>query len=495
MKIIEPFPIRDANLIDANIIEAMPAAVSAVSYNAYSASAPYSAGTTVCHTFSDGYPYELYNRNGGGGFWWNWEGTPVFAIYTAKNSGTINREPGRVYQTGAALPGWDWWTKTAYYELYSATKTYGIGAVVGYSNGTTGAVYQSLVAGNTGNTPASSPSQWRQATANGFATWSSGTTYASGEQAVVFNGQTGSVFTSLQAGNLNHVPSSSPTWWQYEGDTTKTWSSGTTYAAGDVVIDATLHHEYESAAGSNTGHDPADSANVPTWWLDRGPTNRWAMFDTSTASVTAYAEEIDYTVQLEGVNDTLALLGMSAQTVQILAYNGASLVYDQTFTLSDDSAITDWRHYFFDPITYQSDLIVNDLPTTPDLKVRFIVSNPGRLAQVGIAAFGYANDIGAALYGATAGILSFSRKVTDDFGNPTLVPRANSKRGDFKVAVPAGRVDSVLKRLAALDAVAVLYQGTDSYASTWAFGFYRDHSMSIENPAASYLSIQIEGLV
>lgn len=494
MKIVEPFAIGDANLVDTNVLEALPVSVSAVSYNAYSSATTYAAGTTVCHTFTTGYPYASTSLDSGSGGW-AIDGSPIFAVFTAIYNGTVNWEPGRSYQTGTELPGIDWWTRVYTFELYDAAKAYAVGAIVGYSNGTTGAIYQSLVAGNTGNTPSSSPTSWRQATPNSYATYSAGTTYGNGEQAAVFAGYLGSVFTSLQAGNIGHTPSSSPTYWQYEGAVYMPWNSGTTYALGDVVTDLTLHHEYEAAQGSNTNHDPADSTNVPTWWLDRGPTNRWAAFDTSTATATSNAEEVDCTIQLSGVNDTLALLGMTASSVQVLAYDGVTLVYDQTITLTDDSSITDWRRYFCDPITFSADLIITDLPTTPDLKVRFVVSYPGGLARIGIATFGLANELGGTIYGATAGILSFSRKVTDDFGNPTLVPRPNSKRGDFKVAIDAARVDNVLQKLAALDAVAVLYIGTDTYASTWSFGFYRDHSVSIDYPTVSYLTIQIEGLV
>ena len=55
------------------------------------------------------------------------------------------------------------------------------------------------------------------------------------------------------------------------------WSSGTTYALGDKVILTSTHRVYESLQAANTNHNPTEAAS--TWWLDIGPTNRWAMFD------------------------------------------------------------------------------------------------------------------------------------------------------------------------------------------------------------------------
>ena len=72
------------------------------------------------------------------------------------------------------------------------------------------------------------------------------------------------------------------------------WSVGTTYALGDRVILAATHRIYESLQASNTGNSPTALASA--FWIDAGPTNRWAVFDTSVSTQTVQASNITYTL-------------------------------------------------------------------------------------------------------------------------------------------------------------------------------------------------------
>ena len=82
------------------------------------------------------------------------------------------------------------------------------------------------------------------------------------------------------------------------------WASGTTYAAADRCISTTTHRIYASVQGSNTNHNP--TTDDGTWWIDVGPTNRWAMFDQTVGSITSQATPL--TVVLDpGIISALAL--------------------------------------------------------------------------------------------------------------------------------------------------------------------------------------------
>jgi len=484
MRIIEPVTITADKLISSNIIEEAPRSASAVSYNKWSSSTSYSSSNQVCHEFTPERPDALYGQG------------PLFGLFTSLYSTNINHQPAKYFPASGSgtIPGWWRWTLGTYAPKWVSTTTYGIGQVVGRISGATGALYTSLVANNVGNDPVSSPSQWRQTTTDSYESYAGGTTYADGDRVARFAGTLGSVFESLVGSNTGNTPESSPTQWEYKGQAYKLWASGTAYSTGDTVTDLRTHHNYE-ALQSTTGNDPTDAANID-YWLDLGPNNRWAMFDTVNSSQSSYGEEIDVTFAPGEACDSLALMNMVAATARIIvtSVTGGGTVYDQTFDLADTGFITDWRHYFFDPVTYQADLIVNDLPQYVDAVVRVIISHPGDVAQCGACVVGLSNELGGTVYGASTGIIDFSRKVADDFGNYTLVERAYAKRARFKVFCLNTQIDSIQAQLARLRATPVIYQGTDDYAMTWIYGFFRDFSVDIEYPRHSYLNIEAEGL-
>jgi hypothetical protein len=504
MKVIPPITLSDDAIISSNIIEDLPRGTSAVTYNKWSSSTAYSIGNQVCWTFTSTYGFNFSPSTGFSPNDWfaSWSsfftststrykkyppGT-YFGIFTAKQAST-NMEPGKSQWTlgETTYPGNYHWTMNDVVPVYDAAVTFALGQTVGYINGSTGALYQSLVADNLAHTPSSSPTYWKQTTTDSYATWSSGTTYASGDLVVLVSGTIGSVYESLQNSNTNHAPATATTWWSYLGQAYKQYAAGTTYATGDVVCVLSQHHLYEALQGS-TGKDPTDTANS-AYWLDLGANNRWAMFDGSTTSRSSFGGEIDVTVKPGASFDSVALLNITATSVRIIATG-----YDETFDLTDSSFITDYRHYCFDPITYQADLIVNDIPVVADNSVRIIISNVSATASCGMVSIGLAETYGITLYGVTTGIMDFSRKEFNDFGDTVIVERPYSKRGKFRSVVPNTQIAAIQTRLAQLRATPVVYQGTDSYSNTWILGFFRDFSISLEHMEQSYLDIEIEGL-
>ncbi len=305
-----------------------------------------------------------------------------------------------------------------------------------------------------------------------------------------------------------------------EGGTFPEYSATQTYGVGEVVISssgtAPTHRKYESLVDSNTGNALDD----PTKWLDLGPTNRWAMFDTKNGTATTGIDAsdfvslsidfssggtavfvyddyslIDATITVDGRADGVALLGLEATAARITVNAGAyGTVYDQTYSLQSDSGINNWYAYFNEPIVYQADLVVTDLPaySNPDIRVRIYNSNAD--AVCGTFVVGQTRELGGTTYGAKGGIQDYSRKETDDFGNYTLVERAFAKRLNARVVCVNEQVDSIFSLLAELRATPVIWLGTETYAFTWLFGWVRDWATEITYPTHSHLTIEIEGL-
>ncbi len=178
-------------------------------------------------------------------------------------------------------------------SAWSSTTTYSVGQAVSYQ----GSSYVSLVAGNVGHTPSSSPTDWAVLASEGVTgptgptgvqgpagptgktgpqgsqgvqgpvgptgpvglvwklAWSSSTTYSIG-QAVSYNG---SSYISLVNSNNNHTPSSTPADWSLlaqEGSSGNTVWNGTSTPAsatgvnGDFYIDTATHCLYGPKANN-----------------------------------------------------------------------------------------------------------------------------------------------------------------------------------------------------------------------------------------------------
>lgn len=269
------------------------------------------------------------------------------------------------------------------------------------------------------------------------------------------------------------------------------YSATATYGAGEVVISSTLHRKYESLVAGNTGNALDDVSK----WLDLGPTNRWAMFDTKNGTATTAASPIDIDVAVDGRADGLALLGLDATSVQVVMTAGAfGTVYNQTYDLLSDSGINSWYSYFTEEIVYASDLVLTDMPLYGDPTVSVTITNANGDASCGTFVIGQTRDLGGTVYGAKGGIQDYSRKETDDFGNYTLVERAFAKRNTYRVVCANAQVDAIFNLLATVRATPVIWLGTDDYAFTWTFGWARDWAVEIAYPTQSFLTIEIEGL-
>lgn len=106
------------------------------------------------------------------------------------------------------------------------------------------------------------------------------------------------------------------------------YNAATTYAAGDMVVVTSEHTLYESLAGSNLNHTPSSS---PTWWQSIGKTNRWLMFDTMVTSQTANAGLIEVVLTPGQAIDSVAVMNVNASSVRILMHDTVGGdVYDET---------------------------------------------------------------------------------------------------------------------------------------------------------------------
>lgn len=274
-------------------------------------------------------------------------------------------------------------------------------------------------------------------------------------------------------------------------ETYATYNAATTYAKDDFVDYGT--HIYQSLVNSNTGNQPDIS---PTFWVLIGPDNVHAMFDDQISTATISATPLEVVLDT-GLCNSLALFGLVGNQVDVTVTDGAAgpTVYAETISL-DGTFIFDWYQYFFEPYVQIEEIVLTDLPPYVDARLTVELTGSGNV-QIGQLVFGTQYELGSAEYGASIGIIDYSRKETDEFGVTTFVERAFSKRMTARLmleTVQIARVQQVLARIRAKPAVWVGVPDDATYTPLTVYGFFRDFSIEVSYPTQSYCSLEIEGL-
>ncbi len=288
---------------------------------------------------------------------------------------------------------------------------------------------------------------------------------------------------SYSAGVFSNVPL----------DATAIYAAGTTYAAGNRVRieTTTVHKIYESLVAANVGNDPLTS---PTKWVFVYATNQFQMFDGSNSSQTTNAEVIAVMVSMTSLVDTIGTLNISASKIRIVQNTVDGVSFDKTVNLTSTRGITDWYKWFWEPIVRSTDALIENLPKYNNSSVAITIYNPANTTKCGTCVLGFQTEIGTTQYSAKVGILDYSIKTKDAYGNYNMVPRAFSKINDFIVHVESNYVDQLQALLASYRSVPILYIGSNAYGSTMIFGYYKDFSIDIAYFSVSICTIKIEGL-
>lgn len=270
------------------------------------------------------------------------------------------------------------------------------------------------------------------------------------------------------------------------------WSSTASYLVGNRCL---RNHRIYEALVAHSNVDPAGAATMPATWLDLGMDNRWRMFDDKVGSLTTRSGSIDVTLQPGSVINALALFNLQGRSATVVMTDPSEgEVYRQTVSLVDAGA-SNWYDWFFAPIGRRTDIVLLDLPAYGTAQLAVTIDNATDTAACGHLVMGAQTEIGVALYGTGVGIIDYSRKDTDDFGNAIVVERAYSKRAEFDVSLDTDRVSAVQRLLASIRARPVVWIGEQSYEATVLYGFYKDFSISISGPLVSDGTITVEGLV
>lgn len=274
------------------------------------------------------------------------------------------------------------------------------------------------------------------------------------------------------------------------------WNAATNYTLGATVMRAVtgVHKNYENLIA---GIDATLPELAPTRWLDLGATNRWKMFDTKVGTETTVTSPLTVVMNPGSVGG-IALLELTGTqlVVSMKDVSGGTVVYTNTIQL-DGTIVTDFFDWFYADYVQLTDTTLTDLPaqyTSSELTVSLTSSTT---VACGVCSFGKVIGIGDTQYGATVGIISFSKKETDAFGNTVVTVRANSKRNSLKVVTEKAKFNYIYRALAALDSIPCVYIATEEsgFEPLIVYGFYRDFSIDVAYPNNHLCNLEIEGLI
>lgn len=336
--------------------------------------------------------------------------------------------------------------------------------------------------------------------------WSSGTNYVGGNR--VLRSTTNNIYrcikdTTAQTNTILpevSVNQADPNWVS-EGP--PVWSSGTNYTPGQQVVRTSTNRVYQCLINTTPVNTTAPE-NLLTgstiYWFDAGPSNKYAMFDllrNSSSKAVGAGNNITVVIQPGVRVDSIAFVGLKrVETVRVTvaANSTATPTYDSgQITLGGRETLT-WYQYFFTTPEFRSSTVLFDLP--PLLNAYITITLLGSNIECGGIALGKYEEIGTVQRGATNDVINFSKVDRDVFGNATLVQRRNVPKTNQTLLLPAIALDRVRKLRDTLNGTTAVWVGLDDIPGQYYFesllivGFYKQFSISIDNP--EYVTINLE---
>ena len=271
------------------------------------------------------------------------------------------------------------------------------------------------------------------------------------------------------------------------------YNASTNYHLGDVAVVAADHRTYQSLQDGNMGHTPISS---PTWWLDIGASNRWKMFDLLRNTQTEQASPLTVVIAPGVRINSLALLGLVADSVTISATSGGVSVYTNTQNLINREVLS-WYDYFFSPFSTRPSTILFDLPPIINAIFTVTITRATGNVKCGSLAVGTFVYIGDTQYSAESDALNFSTVDRDSVGNSILIPSRTIPKSNQTISCKKERVNKVRELRELLNAAPAIWSGLDDYTDDYfdallILGYYRQFTINLEHPSDALITLALE---
>ena len=274
------------------------------------------------------------------------------------------------------------------------------------------------------------------------------------------------------------------------------YSAGTTYALGAQAVGN--HKIYESLQAGNVGNAlPVPPETETAWWIEVGVTNRHACFDSVRNTQTVTASPLVVTITPGARINSIAVMGMEAESLRIQMFNGATSVYDKTFDLRL-RVVGNAYEYCFKPFGLQQSVVQFDLPPFFANTVTVTLTRAAGDVKLGTILVGNYIYCGRTQYNADNDALNFSTIDRDIYGTATLIPRRSVPKTSQTTIIETRYLNDLLDARVRLNAVPAVWSGLDDLGSNDYFesflilGVYKQFRIGADSHGYATCTFELE---
>lgn len=269
------------------------------------------------------------------------------------------------------------------------------------------------------------------------------------------------------------------------------WIAGTTYAMGELVMLASTHSVYESAAAGNLGNNPAAS---PDKWVRVRATNRWRCLDRSNSARTAQAGGISYVFAPGIVVAMVSVMGLvNCNSLRVRLIDPVyGTVYDQTSYPGPLPVLSDpWEWAFGEWEQGKTMARFGGMPSYPNAKLHIDLVGGPDLA-LGHLLFGQPRTWGiGVLAGLRLGRAMYSKLDVNKYGDMDLLQRPTARKPSFEVMLHQSELDSLMAFLDTIDAQVCLFVLSNRWESTTLVGVMQQADVRLDSYEHHTLNLEL----
>lgn len=282
------------------------------------------------------------------------------------------------------------------------------------------------------------------------------------------------------------------------------WVSAGNYVLGDRRIRTATHRVYECVQ-AHTGRTALPEVDT-AYWLDAGPTQRYAPFDTYTSTAATATTSITYVLS-PGYFNAISLYGLTGAQIVVSVKDAPGGTEIYRYPASGAASLTEpptgWYDYMFGKRRTIQKLVLSNLPIRPTAELTITVTAAAGVA-VGIGMINVGDltpllgdaEWGGVTGGASAEPTSYSYIKTNDDGTTLIKRRGKSTNLRATVVIPRQKADAALATVQQVLDVPVSWIATTSqgFDGLNVFGI-GSCSMSYDSFGIATLQVNVKGLI
>lgn len=271
------------------------------------------------------------------------------------------------------------------------------------------------------------------------------------------------------------------------------YSTDESYLVGDI---ARLAHRRYQALQPSKNVWPPDALDV--YWLDLGPTNKWAWSDVAIKTQTVWRDGPLVQVFRPGRRvDELAFLNTvgARLTVEVMDAALTAVKSSQSLALKGGMRRPSWWEFFYAPRAAADNGLMLGLAASSADALRVTIEPLDGEVRLGLLVMGRLRRIGDPLFGTRLGIIDFSVQERDDWGNAVLLKRDYADFMEQDFLIETDRVAQERRFLAELRVTPALWVSAPWSRATYLWGWFEEFSMTIPRWNVSTATISLRGMV